>query len=238
MFRKLVVTGIFAGFAAGLIAAALQIAFVVPVLLEGELYESGEMVHFAGSIVENDATGTAHDHGSHDHGDAGTDLMRHVLTILSLIAAFCGFGLILTALFALAARRGHVTDGRVGILWGVAGFIVVQLAPAAGLAPELPGAVAADLVTRQIWWIAAVLFTAGGVWIIAFAQHWAPWALGAMLIIAPHIYGAPHPAELGGVAPPELAGLFASRSLAIGLASWVCLGVIAGHLWRRDTAIV
>ena len=47
MPMKLLTSAVFAGVAAGLIAALLQFTFVAPSLLEGELYESGAKVHFA-----------------------------------------------------------------------------------------------------------------------------------------------------------------------------------------------
>jgi len=245
MFRKIVACGIFAGFAVGLIAAVLQIAFVIPVLLEAERYESGEMVHFGGAAeVSAHVSDAEHDHSSHEHA-AGTDdgdeeaegslVLRHAKTVLATIATYAGYGLILVAGFALAGQRGYRPDGRTGLIWGLCGFVAVQLAPAAGLPPELPGSSAGELFARQVWWLSTILLTATGLWIIAFAKHWVPWVLGAVLILVPHLIGAPHPEELQGVVPPELAGLFAGRSLAVGLASWVCLGGLAGRLWNRET---
>ncbi|MFQ5623762.1 MAG: CbtA family protein [Paracoccaceae bacterium] len=253
MFQKLVACGVFAGLAAGLIAAALQIFFVVPILLEAERYESGELIHFAGG-AEVGADSAAHDRGAHDHGSGasaetgqaaqgqsgsdhgedGSNLLRHVLTVLATVAAFCGFGLLLTAGFALAERRGYQPDGRAGLLWGVGGFVAVQLAPAAGLPPELPGSTVGDLVLRQAWWFSTVLLTGTGIWFIAFAKHWVPWTLGAILVFVPHLFAAPHPNVFGGVAPPELASAFAARSLAVGFASWVILGLITGYVWQKN----
>ena len=46
MAKNLFVSAICAGIAAGLLASALQFTFVIPVLLEGELYETGARVHF------------------------------------------------------------------------------------------------------------------------------------------------------------------------------------------------
>ena len=46
MVKNLFVSAICAGIAAGLLASVLQFTFVIPVLLEGELYETGARVHF------------------------------------------------------------------------------------------------------------------------------------------------------------------------------------------------
>ena len=47
MTRNLLASAVFAGVAAGLLAALVQFVFVIPTLLEGELYETGARVHFA-----------------------------------------------------------------------------------------------------------------------------------------------------------------------------------------------
>jgi predicted cobalt transporter CbtA len=47
MVKNLFVSAICAGIAAGLLASVLQFTFVIPVLLEGELYETGARVHFS-----------------------------------------------------------------------------------------------------------------------------------------------------------------------------------------------
>ncbi|HAJ84791.1 MAG TPA: hypothetical protein DCM25_08545, partial [Rhodobacteraceae bacterium] len=46
MVKNLFVSAICAGIVAGLTAALLQFIFVIPVLLEGELFESGARLHF------------------------------------------------------------------------------------------------------------------------------------------------------------------------------------------------
>ena len=46
MAKNLFVSAICAGIAAGLLASVLQFTFVIPLLLEGELYETGARVHF------------------------------------------------------------------------------------------------------------------------------------------------------------------------------------------------
>ena len=49
MFSRILTSAVFAGAAAGLIAALLQLFFVQPVLLHAELYESGAaLLHKSG----------------------------------------------------------------------------------------------------------------------------------------------------------------------------------------------
>ena len=42
--------------------------------------------------------------------------------------------------------------------------------------------------------------------------------------------------QLSGPVPPEIAALFASRALGIGLAAWALLGLLAGYFWQREAA--
>ena len=46
MTKHLLTSALFAGVVTGLIAALLQFHFVIPLLLEGELYEAGARIHF------------------------------------------------------------------------------------------------------------------------------------------------------------------------------------------------
>ena len=224
MIRKIFASALIAGAAAGVIAAALQFAFVVPLILEGELYETGARVHFVDGSAESPA-------GS---PPIGLDLARHGLTVAMSLVTWVGFALILTALFALAERMGRRVDAGRGAVWGLLGFVALNLAPGAGLAPELPGTVAAEITLRQYWWLGTVLATALGIAAIAYRPGPPAIALGAVLILAPHIWGAPELDSYTGIAPPELAAHFVARSLAIAAAIWVSLGTIAGWLWSRE----
>ena len=46
MLKSLFASALFAGVAAGLLAALLQMALLVPLIAEAELYETGEKTHF------------------------------------------------------------------------------------------------------------------------------------------------------------------------------------------------
>ncbi len=222
MTRNLLTSALLAGVAAGLIAAALQFVFVIPVLLEGELYESGQRIHFAAGTPQS------------DRGAPGLDgdLARHAMTVAFNLVTYVGYALVLTALMVLALRRGTPVTPRTGLVWGIAGFVAVQLAPAIGLPPELPGTPAGAVGPRQAWWAATILCTAAGLGLIAFARGWMPLA-GAALVLLPHLVGAPHPDTFWGVAPPELAAHFATLSLGTAAASWALLGLFCAWFWTR-----
>jgi cobalt transporter subunit CbtA len=247
MLRKLVASGMIAGIAAGLIATLLQLVFVVPLIVQAELYESGQLQHFAMAAPDHlsdapsavaSAADAAHDHndGLHTHEtdpDTGFDLTRHGLTVIANIATYSGFALLLAAAFGLAEGWGVRLNARSGALWGAAGFIAVHLATGAGLPPELPGNFAADLQARQIWWLVTAALSFGGIMAIAYGRNAATLALGAAVIAIPHLVGAPHSPEFGGLVPPELMALFVTRSLAVAAIVWVVLGGLAGFVWAR-----
>lgn len=226
MTRHVLTGGLIAGLLAGLFAVALQLTFVVPLLMEGELYETGARVHFGTGGAESFA-------GSPGIGD---DLLRHIGTLAMNLVAWIGFALLLAVGFALATLAGHRVDARRGAVWGMGAFASFALAPAMGLVPELPGTIAADLGLRQVWWVATVVLTAGGLAALAFGRG--PLALigGVTAIALPHVVGAPTLDTYFGVSPPELSAHFAARVLGVSAAIWVVLGSVAGWLWARPGA--
>lgn len=261
MFQRLVASGLFAGFAAGLLAAALHFAFVQKILLLGEQYETGALTHFAGAAASADA---GHDHGAatgaegtaeagHDHGDAGHDhgtaatagdgtgaepsaFNRNMLTVLFYALAYSAYGLLLVAGMALARHFGATVDGRDGVLWGLAGFAAFQMAPAMGLAPELPGTIAAELGARQVWWWGTVLATATGLALLAYGRSFLTALVAGALLAAPHVIGAPHMDGFFGTAPPEVAAEFAARVLGNAMVTWAVMGWLAARFLGNASA--
>ena len=131
-------------------------------------------------------------------------------------------GLILGAIFALRP----VANWRHGILWGLGGFAAVNLAPAFGLPPELPGMPAGDILARQIWWLTTAILTACGIALL-FLSESVIWRLGGtILIILPHIYGSPKMQSLSSKVPAILAAEFVTASLITNLVFWVFLGIL------------
>ncbi len=239
----MLVGGILAGFAAGLFAALLHFAFIQNLILLGEQYETGTLVHFGGSGDVGAESGHSHsaDETGHVHAPAsGSDaepaVTRNLLTVLFTGLIYAAYGILLVAGFALAEQFGRRIDAREGILWGLAGFVAFQLAPAMGLAPELPGSVAADLSARQVWWLGTVLATGTGLALLGYGRTLLTALLGGALLAAPHVIGAPHLDEFYGVAPPELAAAFSANVLGVGFAAWAILGWLAGRFWSNEPA--
>lgn len=222
MFTRILTSALLAGAGAGLIAALLQLVFVQPVLLHAELYESGELVHFGAEAV------------SARPDLPGIDPLRDGLSILFTILTYAGFALVLTALMSMAEGMGHEITARRGLLWGLAGFVAVHLAPGFTLAPEVPGVAAADVAARQVWWIGTVVAAAGAMSLIFFGRGGMAWGAAALLLLVPHLIGAPEPESFAGPVPTELGALFAARSLGVAMAGWVLLGGLAGYFWQAE----
>jgi cobalt transporter subunit CbtA len=249
MIKQMVTSAVIAGFAAGLLAALLHFAFVQKYILLGEEYESGALVHFGASgtrmshdqttpnpapAAQPDAMAETGDHAAdgHHHEAAETEpATRNLLTSLFFGLIYVAYALILVAGFNLASSLGKTITLRIGLLWGLAGYAAFQLAPALGLPPELPGTMAADLHERQIWWLGTAIATGGGLALVAYGRGAVAIVAGIVLLAAPHVIGAPELDGYFGVAPPEVASIFAARTLGIGLIVWAFLGGLAGHLW-------
>ncbi len=243
MFHRMLTSALFAGFAAGLLAALLHFAFIQKYVLLGETYENGKAVHYAG--VDAAAAMRTDDHGSgvadghdHDHGAATAPVQpgegalgRNALTVLFTALVYAGYGMIMVAGFAVAEHFGHEVRARDGLFWGLAGFVTVQLLPAIGLAPELPGTLAPDVGLRQAWWLGTAAATATALALIAYGRVRLVHGAAILLLVSPHLIGAPALDGFIGVAPPELAATFAARALAVGLIGWATLGFLAGRFW-------
>lgn len=244
MIKKLLASALIAGGAAGLLAAVLHFAFVQEYILLGEEYESGAMVHFAGPSPD-DHTAGSHEHShadgaeGHDHSHGGgaevSDLQRNGLTVVFSILIYVSYALVLVAGFGLARAYGKTVTAREGVLWGIAGFAAFQLLPAMGLAPELPGTLAADLGERQVWWWGTVVASITGFGLLAYGGSLVTTVIAIALLAAPHVIGAPTLGEYAGLAPPEVAAAFSARVLGVGLVIWATLGWIAGAIWAKES---
>lgn len=175
------------------------------------------------------AAAPAHDHAEashhgHDHGDGWQPedgWQRIFFTGASNLVMAVGYGLVLMALFHWRQPRNIVS----GIGWGVAGFAVFFGAPSVGLPPELPGMAAAELTSRQAWWIATALCTAMAIGLVVFRKDWLSRAIAPMLLVAPHVYGAPQPASHDSLVPQALHQQFIIATSVANGVFWLALGV-------------
>ncbi|WP_425102385.1 CbtA family protein [Tropicibacter sp. S64] len=234
---RMLTGGLIAGCATGILAGALHFAFLQDIILQAELYESGELVHAAGAEPEalhgaGEAREHTHEAEAHEHTHAGATgtFTRNALTLLFACLIYSGYGLVMAAVFQAIRGRGQAITPVQGVLWGLAGFAVFQMAPAMGLSPNLPGTVSEDIDLRQSWWFATIAATGIGLALIFLRPTWVRIALGAVLIAIPHVIGAPQLSDFFGVAPPELSALFATRVIGVSFVCWAVLGTAVARL--------
>lgn len=242
VFRNVVFTAAISGLLAGVILAALQTYATVPLILKAETYENaGGHDHAAAPAAGTEATAPAATAPAVDaqaaapaeeeEGWAPADgFERFAYSALANIVSGVAFALILVAVSEFA---GGIANWRQGVFWGFAGFAVFTLAPGLGLPPELPAMPAADLGARQIWWTATVVATAAGLALIAFKQSLPLAILGVVLIVAPHIVGAPQPESHESPIPSDLHHNFVVAVTITNLVFWVVLGAVAGFVRGR-----
>jgi cobalt transporter subunit CbtA len=227
MTRQIFASALFAGVAAGALAFLLQYVFINPLIIEGELYETGVRAHFAASLDAPVQSPAGLD------VETERDLGRDIQSFGFALITYTAFALVLVGTMMLADRFGRSVTPRQGIVWGLAAFAAIQLAPAFGLPPELPGTVGAEIGQRQGWWLFCAGMTGLGLGLIAFGPGLVLPILGIAAIAAPHLVGAPHLDTYFGVAPPELSARFATASLAVSAASWTILGLLASTFMNR-----
>jgi cobalt transporter subunit CbtA len=228
MFKRIAQTAGFTGLLAALLLTLQQSFWVAPLILQAETWEKPAAVQ-AHEHAEGTAAGHVHDA---EAWEPENGWQRVLSTTGGNLVVAVGFALMLAALYTLRAPA----SAREGVLWGLAGYAVFVVAPTLGLPPELPGTVAADLTQRQIWWVSTAASTAVGLALIVFARHWLLKALGAVILMVPHLVGAPQPAVHSALAPEALQTQFKLASLLTNAAFWVALGWISAWLFRRSEA--
>ena len=221
MIQRIARTAGFSGLLAALLLTALQSVWVAPLILQAETYEQA-------APVSEHAAGHSHDESAWEPEDGW---QRVLSTTGGNLVVAVGFALVLTALYNLR-RPSRVATGAV---WGLAGFAVFCLAPTLGLPPELPGTAAADLASRQEWWIGTAAATAAGLALLLLARSWPLKLLGLALLVVPHLIGAPQPAVHESLAPEALAEQFKWAAWLTNAVFWLALGLLTAWFYRRDT---
>lgn len=234
MIRNLFAAALLAALCAGLITAGLQHFRVTPLILHAETFE-GEGGHSHGAEAHEHAEGTPeHSHDAVAATEAEPEewapadgFERTAYTTLATVLAAAGFALVIGAVSMFAGLPITFANG---FLWGIAGFLTFSLAPAYGLAPELPGMPAADLGARQVWWVGTALATGAACLLLAKTRAGWAFAVAIALVAIPHIIGAPAAPDEPSAVPAHLATEFAAITLGTSLVFWLVLGTVFGKL--------
>lgn len=222
MFKRIISAAAMAGVCSGLLLTAIQQSEVTPLIRKAEVYEEAAVA----------LSKSAHGHSSVGAGHAAwapaTGSERLLATAVSNTLLATGFALLLGSAISLHGQTGW----RAGLIWGTAGYAVFFVAPSLGLPPELPGTAAAPLRDRELWWVVTVIFSAAGLWLVAFSKQSMIRVLGLVLLSAPHAIGAPQPALHGATAPVELAKDFIRATYLANGAFWLSLGALLGFFYK------
>jgi cobalt transporter subunit CbtA len=222
MTGRVLLAALLAGIVAGLIMSAIEHVKLTPLILAAEKYEN--------------RGAPAHQHGTEpqpppqDAWAPQNGLERTLYTTLTSVIAGAGFASLLAGISVLLGQRVTAQNG---ILWGLAGFVAVSLAPSAGLPPELPGMPTADLIQRQIWWVATIIATGAGIALIFLRSELIAKILGVAIIALPHLIGAPQSLSEESGVPPALSAAFAANSIAAAAIFWCAIGGFLGLTMDR-----
>jgi cobalt transporter subunit CbtA len=247
MFRRIVFTSCAVGLLTGIVVTGLQLFVTVPIIVKAETYEGGHgeaeghaHADTAPARAGEDRTGSG---GvltrlyqriyTFQHAEAGWEpengLQRNGYTLIANVLIAIGFGLLLGAVFSL--REG--VQWLEGLLWGLGGYATFFVLPALGLPPEIPGTFAADLVARQGWWLLTVVCSGVGLALVVLQKPWVWKFVGAILVVFPHVLGAPHPEVHGGTAPAALADAFIWRTAFVNAVFWLLLGGLTAWSFKK-----
>ncbi|MSP27145.1 MAG: hypothetical protein EXR80_01490 [Methylococcales bacterium] len=212
-FRKFAIISLIAGVVAGFLLSLGQHYLIQPLIFAAEQLEM-----------------PVHEH--HHDWQPEDGFQRHSLTVIFNSLMGCGFALLLTAGLYLKNHQGYLR----GLMWGFAGYAVFFIAPSLGLPPELPGTASAELLNRQTWWLFTAISTACGLSAVFFGKNRTFQIGGVMLLVLPHLIGAPQPDTFSSLASEELQQQFVIFSALNNGIFWLIIGAVSGGLLRKLSA--
>ena len=229
MIGRLVLAALIAGMAAGFIYGGVQHVQTTPLILAAEVYETAPAHDHAAAATDPaapaEATATPAPEQEEEEWAPADGWPRTLSTTLASVITGAGFALLLAGISLLT---GVPITPQNGLIWGICGFLAVTVAPGAGLSPELPGMPAGDLGLRQVWWVATIIASGIGIFLIATKRELIWLAAAVVLIALPHIIGAPQPLTHETAVPAGLAASFAANTIAASAVLWSLIGLFLG----------
>jgi cobalt transporter subunit CbtA len=223
--KNIIMTAALTGLLAGILLTIIQQIDVIPTILEAETYEQS---------VETPADTMTEAHLAHtedqEEWQPEDGIERTLLTGFSNICLAFSFAMLLGVAMHL---YGKSSNWRSGLLWGLAGYAVFVVAPILGLPPELPGTEAGGLHDRQIWWLMTVLATTTGLSLLVFVNNGFLKLLGGVILVVPHLMGAPQPEVHSSLAPSDLIHSFIYATVIANAVFWLSLGSLQGYFSKK-----
>lgn len=222
-FRQVFLVACLTSLVASLGFSLYQFNFINPIIFAAEFYEVADPVDIQGMAqVESWAPGDG--------------IERSLYTLLANFLMSLAYALLLASAMVF---RGN-SSALKGIAWGMAAYLTFFVAPSLGLPPEIPGMEAADLNSRQDWWLLCVVLTAMGLAVFAFSPLYYKGA-GLIFVILPHLIAAPA-AEIHGFSHPDPAAVaklmelwqqFILHSYIANALLWIIIGSVTGFLCHK-----
>lgn len=242
MFKTIILSAFGAGLAVGIALSVVQAVTTEPLILHAETFENAEPAPAVAAPHEHsaseahteapaatEAAAPAHEHDE-DAWSPADGFERTAYTLIANLLMGVGVSAVLLGLMSI---RGGKIDASTGVLWGVAGFFAASLLPSLGLSPELPGTAAAEITSRQVWWLSTAAASAIGLALIVFSGSWLLKIAGLVIGVLPHVIGAPVPPTLEASYPAGLGGEFVAASLVVSALLWALSGLCSGWLYQR-----
>nr|VFJ97292.1 MAG: cobalt transporter subunit CbtA [Candidatus Kentron sp. LFY]VFK00125.1 MAG: cobalt transporter subunit CbtA [Candidatus Kentron sp. LFY] len=231
-FKKIFTAAALASLVAGVLLTLIQQLQVIPLILEAEVYEQAKV---ANGDVYAEYGQTQNHPSTHKHSDEREwqpqeGFSRNLFTAFANIVVALGFSLLLGA---GAFLRDTKLDWRSGLLWGLAGYVVFFVAPSLGMPPELPGSHGPNLEHRQLWWMITVVCTGFGLAFVFFNTQNLAKIFGIVLIVTPHIVGAPQTGPHIGTAPAESIQAFIIATSIANAVFWLSMGGFYGFFYKK-----
>ena len=227
MIGKIVLAALVAGMAAGFILSGIQYFKLSPLIAAAERYEQSSSASCVETMPGMQMC------GNDKAWEPKEGVERLSFTTLASVVAGAGFAV---ALAGISLLSNVPITRQNGVIWGLCGFLCVNVATGAGLPPELPGMAQADLLQRQLWWGGTILVTGTGIYLVAFGRaSWSPF-LAIVLIALPHVIGAPEGGEGPSALPAKLAAQFAGSATAAMAVFWLLIGGFMGIILPRFTS--
>jgi cobalt transporter subunit CbtA len=238
IFRNIMMIAFFTAIVSGVFLGIMQSFSTTPLIYAAEVYEVEEAPATISDAHSSDAT---HGHDNTEWGPANATERVSYTFIADVFIAF-GHSLLLTSfmLFIFLKFGKPAISWKSGLIIGLGGYASFYIATVIGLPPEIPGTLAADLHTRQLWWTLTIIATIIGLSTLYFAPKTFKIA-GILFIILPHIIGAPHPEAQGFLnqnssavtALSQLEHQFLLSTAWVNLLYWLSLGIVSGLLANK-----
>ena len=248
LLRRVILLALAAALLVGTAHWALVQWQALPIISAAEAMEDRShpvAVKISGGLADDHQHGIAAAPHTHEHGvwKPVDGLERSAWTWVASVLLQFGLALGLLVAIAFASRRPSAAAApvRTSIMLAAAGFACLFAWPALGLPPEIPGADAARLGSRQAWWALAAGCAGAAVALAVLLQGSWRWGLATALLAIPFAVGAPHMASdpfagfdaNSAAQMRRLADQFVWVTVGTSLSQWLLLGLTCGLLAQR-----